>query len=399
MTLPKTKCSNKLIIWKLYLKDEKNDMKQNTQFRDVFNIKLVQLLATDLSQAWVDFDKSEFINSIEPSLDELNFGQRSSLIADKLREFLPDNFESAVKILVKALGPEDKSDAIQGFDGFIIMPQCLFISRYGLDFPNESLNALYEMTKRFTAEGDIRPFIEKYPKQTMTFLEKLTRDKSPFARRLPSEGTRPRLPLSSRLAEFQKDPTPVIKLLDKLYCDPNLMVRRSVANNLNDIAKDNPDIVVKTLERWRNESPSTELEWIISHASRTLIKQGHHGALKLQGFNPKVHIHVSDIELNKAKLAFGDELTFMIRIDSLETKTCKLMIDYVIHFMKANGKQSPKVFKAARKTLDPKSSVVVTKQHSFQQRTSRIHYPGAHLLEIQINGRRYSQIDFDLVAE
>ena len=196
-------------------------MTKQTQFRDVFNPALVNKLAGNITHVWDSFERDAFLEAILPQLESLSFGDRNSLIADSLHKHLPDDFQRAAQTLVNALGPEPASDSLSGFSGFIVMPQCLFISRYGLDDFDTSINALYEMTKRFTAEGDIRPFIEKYPEETMTFLHKLTQDKSPFARRLASEGTRPRLPLFSRLPKFQRDPLPVIQLLEKLKTDTN----------------------------------------------------------------------------------------------------------------------------------------------------------------------------------
>ena len=372
-------------------------MTEKFQFRDVFNPALVNELADNIAHIWDAFERDAFVDAIVPELSKLSFGDRNSLIADVLHEHLPDDFQRAAQILVNALGPEPASDSLSGFDGFIVMPQCLFISRYGLDDFDTSINALYEMTKRFTAEGDIRPFIEKYPEETMTFLHKLTQDKSPFARRLASEGTRPRLPLFSRLPKFQRDPLPVIQLLEKLKTDTNLMVRRSVANNLNDIAKDNPDVVVETLSGWQKTNPSKEMDWVISHSLRTLLKDGHPGALRLMGYDSNIEISVSEIHLSDENPAIGDEINFSFTVTSLEDTASKVMIDYIVYFMKANGKQAPKVFKAAKKTLAAGETITITKKHSFQQRSTRKHYAGAHSLEVQINGKKYTRADFELV--
>ena len=230
-------------------------MNEQFQLREVFNSYLVSKLAEDISNAWPSFNRNKFVSTITPQLSELSFGDRCFLITTALHNNLPADFPTAVQILIDALGPEAAGDSLSGFDGFIIMPQCLFVSRYGLEYFDASIDALYEMTKRFTAEGDIRPFIERYPEKSLAFLHRITEDNNPFARRLVSEGTRPRLPLCRRLPHFQKDPTP----------DPNLMVRRSVANNLNDIAKDNPDVVVATLEEWQ------QLDYIplITHSYQT----------------------------------------------------------------------------------------------------------------------------------
>ena len=372
-------------------------MAEQFQLRDLFNPVLVDELAGNIYQAWPDFDREAFVEAVVLRMPELNFGGRSSLIADSLRQFLPDDYETAVSILIAALRPEPTTETFDGYNGFEIMPQCLFVSRYGLDEFDISINALYEMTKRFTAEGDIRPFIQKYPEKTMAFLHELTQDPSPFARRLPSEGTRPRLPLAPRLPEFQKDPTPVIELLEKLKEDPNLMVRRSVANNLNDISKDNPDIVVDTLERWQTVD-TPEMDWIISHALRTILKQGHPGALRLQGYDPDSKILVTELQLSSTEIKVGEALAFSFKVQSQEERPCSLMIDYVIYYMKANGRLKPKVFKAFKKSLAPGEIIVVKKERSFKKINTRPYYAGQHALEIQINGKRYAWVEFNLTT-
>jgi 3-methyladenine DNA glycosylase AlkC len=350
-------------------------MAEQFQLREVFNPALVQELASNIKRVWVEFEEGDFVEAINPRLPELNFGDRSSLIADSLRRFLPQSYETTVSILIAALRPEPTGENFSGYDGFEIMPQCLFVSRYGLDNFDVSINALYEMTKRFTAEGDIRPFIQNYPDKTMAFLHRITQDESPFARRLASEGTRPRLPLAPRLPAFQKDPRPVIELLEKLKEDPNLMVRRSVANN------------------------TPEMDWIIAHALRTILKQGHPGALRLMGYDPQARVVVSDLELSSDEIRVGQELRFSFMVRSQEERPCSLMIDYVIHFMKANGQQKPKVFKAAKKSIAPGETIHIEKVRSFKQINTRPYYAGPHALEIQINGQRHAWADFTLAIE
>jgi 3-methyladenine DNA glycosylase AlkC len=373
-------------------------MAEQFQLREVFNPDLVEKLAGNIARVWIEFEEGAFVQAVVPRLPELNFGDRSSLIAASLRRFLPQRYETAVGILIDALPPQLTGDMFTGYDGFEIMPQCLFVSRYGLDNFEVSINALYEMTKRFTAEGDIRPFIQKYPVKTMAFLHQITQDESPFARRLASEGTRPRLPLAPRLPAFQQDPRPVLELLEKLKEDPNLMVRRSVANNLNDISKDNPDIVVETLQRWQ-KLDTPEMDWIISHALRTILKQGHPGALRLQGYDPQARVMVSDLQLSSHEIRVGEALRFSFKVTSQEERPCALMIDYVIHYMKANGKQKGKVFKAAKKRIAPGATISVEKGRSFKPINTRPYYAGQHALEIQINGQRHACADFMLRME
>lgn len=370
-------------------------MEEKFQLREIFNAELVQGLGDKIENAWPEFKNKQFVQEISSQLGDLSFGDRSSLIADSLKKFLPPDYQEAVKILIDALGPENQDESIEGYGGFDVMPQCLFVSRNGLDDYDTSIHALYEMTKRFTAEGDIRPFIKKYPKKTMEYLMNLTQDPSPFARRLASEGTRPRLPLTSRLADFQKDPQPVIDILEQLKEDPNLMVRRSVANNFNDISKDNPDAVVETLERWSQiKNPNTQ--WLISHSLRTILKQGHPGALKIMGYDPDSKVEVANFQISSETIQMGEDLSFQIEILSQEAKACKLMVDFVVYFMKANGKLAPKVFKGGNKTIKAGEVLHFQKKHSFKEMTTRKHYPGLHRIEVQINGKRVANKEFVL---
>jgi 3-methyladenine DNA glycosylase AlkC len=375
-------------------------MKEGFQLRDVFNKNNVTLFAKEVSKNFPDFKENDFINYITPKLSELSWLDRSKLITEALEKYLPKDFEKAATILINSLGPEIVVDEIisdmTNYSGFMIMPQTLFISRHGLNHYDLSMNALYEMTKRFTAEGDIHAFIIKYPEKTLALLKKWATDKNPHVRRLVSEGTRPRLPLFSRLPEFQKDPSPVLELLEMLKEDPVLYVRRSVANNLNDISKDNPDTVVETLTRWR-KIKNKGTQWIISHASRTLLKAAHPGALVLHGFPPPENIEVTAISFSKKPITIGDNITLKTSVKNKSDSTQTLLIDYLVHYMKANGKQSAKVFKWAKKTIKPGQEIQLESKHSFRQMSTRKHYPGDHKIQLQINGTVYQSTHFQLL--
>ncbi|RPJ25262.1 MAG: DNA alkylation repair protein, partial [Chloroflexi bacterium] len=367
----------------------------NFQVRDVFNEKVVNQLAGNLARAWHGFDAEGFSNSINSRLKALSFSERSNLIRDRLGEYLPKDYSRALEIILKALPPEMTENEITGYDGFIIMPQNDFVAKYGLDHYDLSMQALYQMTKRFTAEGAIRPFILKYPERTLAILSEWAEDENCHVRRLISEGTRPRLPWTMQLKQFIEDPRPVLGLLEKLKTDPELMVRRSVANNLNDIAKDNPELVVKTLGRWQKIN-NEGTQWLIRHATRTLIKQGNRDVLTILGYLPNVDISISNIKLDKPTVKMGSDLNFSFEVQSTSQQTQTLMIDYVLQHVKANGKLTPKVFKLTRKTLEPGQRISIIKTHSFRQITTRKYYPGTHALEIQINGSIYGKTSFEL---
>jgi len=362
-------------------------MEEGFLLRDAFNTKNVTALSNNIKKVYPSFKQKEFAQSIIKKLSSLNFGPRSHLIVKQLYTFLPKDFPQAAQILIDSLMPEivDGVEGLTEWDRFIVWPETEFIAAYGLDDYDISMTALYEMTKRFSSEGAIRPFIQKYPKKTLKLLEKWTKDPNCHVRRLVSEGTRPRLPLCGRLPQFQKDPRPVIQLLEKLKDDPSLYVRRSVANNLNDIAKDNPDIVVRTLTQWKKIN-NKETQWLITHAARTLLKQGNKQALALLGYTINPKLTITAFEILTPTFKIGESLRFSLAIQSTAKQQQRLMIDYAIHYTKANNKLKDKVFKLAKKTIKPNESFTLKKKHSFKQMTTRKHYPGKHSLEIIING-------------
>ena len=370
-------------------------MEQNFLVRNVFNERAVHQLAATLAAAWHEFNATGFSQTINSQLKPLSFSERAALIRDSLWEYLPKDYPRALEIILKALPPESPNHEITGFDGFMIMPQNDFVAKYGLGHYDLSIQALYQMTKRFTAEGAIRAFLLTYPEKTLAILSKWAEDENCHVRRLVSEGTRPRLPWSIQLKPFIEDPRPVLTLLEKLKTDPELMVRRSVANNLNDIAKDNPDQVVETLRRW-SRIEDTGTQWLIRHAARTLVKQGNQEMLASLGYLPEVYISSSKIELNKATIKLGEALIFSFKVRSTSEHTQSLVIDYVIHHVKANGKLQPKVFKLTRRNLEAGEAVQISKKHSFRPIRTRKYYAGVHRLEIQVNGKVYAKVKFEL---
>lgn len=368
---------------------------QTFQLRDVFHPGAVNQLADRIVAAWPAFDRDGFADTVNGQLEPLSFLARSNLIRDTLWEHLPQDFPQAVRILLGALESEIPHCELSGFDGFVVMSLCDFVAKYGIDHFDLAMHALYEMTKRFTAEGAIRAFLIKYPEQTLAVLESWVRDPNCHVRRLISEGTRPRLPLAPRLHQFVADPRPVLRLLEKLKDDPERMVQRSVANNLNDIAKDNPDLVIETLERWQ-PGATEDVQWIIRHASRTLIKQGKQGALGLLGYQPEVRVTVPALRVLTPMVRFGEALAFEFEVCSEADAAQNLMIDFVIHHVKANGKRAPKVFKLAQKRLEPGETAAIRKRHPMRPISTRVYYPGTHLLEIQINGQICARAEFEL---
>lgn len=372
-------------------------MEEGFLFKDVFNADLVARMGQRIKAVWAQFDDESFNKSIVPKFSPLSLSERSQLICENLYTYLPQEYNKAIKILLSTFDQVVETSEMTGFEGFYFMPIARYVSTYGLEEKDYALSmkALIEITKRFTSEDAIRPYIRKYPKQTFEYLYRWLADENVHVRRLVSEGTRPRLPWSSVLREFIVDPSPVLDLLEELKEDPELYVRRSVANNLNDIAKDHPQLVVKTLKRWKLIN-NKGTQWIISHASRTLLKQGLPEALELLGYPTDVKISVDNLKLNKEICQMGDEIEFSFDITSQAQEEQNLMIDFVVHYMKANGKKAPKVFKLSKKKLPVNEKLSFKKKLSFKAISTRKYYSGLHEIEIQVNGKRYSKLEFQL---
>jgi 3-methyladenine DNA glycosylase AlkC len=247
---------------------------------DSLDADAVCAIAERLLVAYPRFPKIDFLDRALANLDSLPLFERADHIADALRHSLPAKVPKAIELLVRSLGPPREGPGYGTLENFRVLPLTRFVGRFGLPFFDESMSALYEMTRRFTAEFDIRPFLVKYPSRTMAAMRMWVQDPDLHVRRLVSEGTRPRLPWAKHLEQFKHDPVPVIQLLDCLKDDRELYVRRSVANNLADIVKDNPDVGYQVLTRWSYGAPPGR-RWLIKHAVRFPCARGDVRALEL----------------------------------------------------------------------------------------------------------------------
>ena len=350
--------------------------------KHLFNRQLLKRMSDGLAGAHPAFDRKHFMG-LMPTLEKLEMKSRVRLLRDEIRQQLPAEFPKALEILLRSM----KAGKLQSFD---LWPYTEFVQTYGLDDPQISLEALKEMTRVFTAEWAIRPFIQKYPEETMKFLLRCARDSDVHLRRWASEGSRPRLPWGERLHEFVRDPAPTLPILNILKFDSELYVRKSVANHLNDISKDHPELVVQVLGDWQKQAGSehaAKIDWIIHRSLRTLIKNGHAGALVLIGVSPNAALKLVDLKVRRKKIKLGERMEFQFTVHSQSSKPQALVVDYIIHFVKANRRLAPKVFKLKRIEIPARGRIQIEKSHHFKKITTRDYHPGKHLLETQINGR------------
>lgn len=255
-------------------------MAEYVQLKYYFGKQLAQLLSEKIKAIYPEFNTKAFISRVVSSVDKQELKQRVETITDALHWYLPDDYIRATEILLKSLGPENKGETGMFKEFYWVMPIAFFIEKYGLDNFSQSMKMIEAVTKRNTGEYAIRPFIARYPDRTLAVMKGWSKSKNVHLRRLSCEGLRPRLPWAKKLTTFCKDSSPVIELLENLKSDPSVFVRKSVANHLNDLLKENYDEAFALLERWSKNS-STETKWIIKHALRNQIKQKNPGAIKL----------------------------------------------------------------------------------------------------------------------
>ncbi len=368
-------------------------------FKNLFNETIITGMGDHFLKAWSDFDRAGFIRAATANLVDLELKERSDQITQALCNYLPDDFVHAGKIMLASLTPENGSDLsnipvnTQGISGWAVMPMTHYVGLRGLKHFELSMTLLREMTIRSSSEFGIRFFIIEKQKDTLNMLMHWTKHENEHVRRLVSEGSRPRLPWAMRLMALVENPAPLLPLLEALKDDPSEYVRRSVANNLNDIAKDHPELVADVAQQWLLGAPLNRQK-LVRHACRTLIKQGDQRVLKVLGYDqPRLECQ---LKILTPTVVFGEALQFEIALSPTADKAQPLIIDYVIHHQKANGRTSPKVFKWKTFTLKANQNHVAQKKHPIKKITTRVYYPGLHRIEIAINGLKLASDEFEL---
>jgi 3-methyladenine DNA glycosylase AlkC len=373
-------------------------------FKNLLNPELVRATGRRLAAVWPAFPRARFDKAALHGLEALEMKARAMQIAQALEHTLPQDFDQACDVLEAALAPpipidglaSERVDVDQGLAGWIVWPLGEFVARAGIGHPKRALQALHALTQRLTAEFAIRPFIVAHPQLTLDTMHKWTRDASPHVRRLASEGSRPRLPWGLRLQALVQDPSPTLPILAALQDDESEYVRRSVANHLNDIAKDHPAVVVQWVKEHLVGAPPERVA-MLKHASRGLVKEGHAPTLALWGVGG-AFAGSAKLVVTPRKVAVGDSLTLELQLSSSSKKPQPLLVDYAVHHVKANGERSAKVFKGWSLTLAPEAQTALSKKHSMRAVTTRRYYPGRHAVDVQINGQVVATATFDLTA-
>jgi 3-methyladenine DNA glycosylase AlkC len=249
-----------------------------------------------------------------------------------------------------------------------------------------SMRAQYELTKRFSAESSMRPYIAHDPERTFAVLRKWSTDINPHVRRLVSECTRLRLPWAGRVAWLDANPERVLELLALLKDDRSTLVRRSVANNLNDLGKVHPELLTRTCAAWL-EGATAERRALVEHALRSAVKRGEPNALRLLGYGAKARVAVENVRFAPRRVAIGKQVSLSLTLRSTARIAQELLVDVAVHFVKANGRAAPKVFKLKRVTLPARGRVDLGTTISLAVHTTRKPRPGAHAVDVVINGQ------------
>lgn len=360
-----------------------------------FNAEKVRYLAGLFTVADAGFDGPGFEGDVMERLLQLELKERINWIADCLEKHLPGPLPETAATLRAALPPPlDPTRTDDDFGDFIFAPLGEFVARAGL--PNHAdlaLDLIEDITQRFSMEWAIRPFLNTCPDLVLDRMALWSTHDSYHVRRLVSEGSRPRLPWGRAVALRLDQP---LHLLDVLHRDRTRYVTRSVANHLNDITKKDPDMVLDRLATWAKLRDQTreELDWMTRHALRGLIKAGHPRAMMMLGYDPDADIQCG-ISIKPGPVVIGERVEFTCQITA-SAKT-PVLVDYIVWFRKADGGLRSKVFKLKMAVVQGQDPLVMKKAHWLKGNATTFRlFPGAHRVELQVNGRVRSSAGFEL---
>lgn len=353
--------------------------------KNLYTPTFIDAVAQQMQRQYAEFDSSGFVAFV---FDEYwanrELKSRMGHIAQALHHSMALPYVDALNVL------KPVSAQFSGFE-YMFFPD--FVARYGLEAYDASIDALEWFTRFSSSEFAVRPFIQRYPDAMMMQMVQWSHSANEHVRRLASEGCRPRLPWAMALPEFKQDPRPIVPILQNLHRDPSEYVRRSVANNLNDIAKDHPHIVIDMAKQWLGQRSETDK--LVKHACRTLLKQGQPEVLNLFGFQDPAHIQVTDFDC-QPQVVMGEALTFQGTLKTNQAALGKVRVEYAIDFVKKNGSQARKIFHLSESTIHRNEKSFI-KHHLFKPISTRRYYAGQHELALIVNGVVMASLPFELV--
>ncbi len=371
-------------------------MADDKAFKNLINAEKIAVLAERLAGAIPGFERAAFEARANEGLDGMELKARVAHVADALHPHLDPDVPTAMGQLLASMGPP--LVGAEGVTGSIMdWPVLHWVQVHGVDHPQHALPTLREMTRRFSAEFAVRPLLDHDLQGTLDVLVGWLDHPDLHVRRWLSEGTRPRLPWGGNIKALQLDPRPALPILEALHQDPQEYVRRSVANHLNDISKDHPDLAVQIAGRWWNPA-NKQTTKLVKHALRGLIKDGHPGALAILGYGPPTGLELA-LRLEPATVAIGSKLAIHVALTNTGDRELSLLLDYAVHYRRKSPGLSRKVFKWTERRLAPGQTLDLTKNQTLQHVSIRRLFPGEHRVEILANGQSMGMASFGLVDE
>jgi len=362
-------------------------------FKSIYNKKIFENFINTIQQVKPDFNKNSFLENIfDDEWENRELKQRMRHISTVLKIHLSDNYSENVRLLIKIILQLQKNEFKEDSIEYMFFPD--FIELYGIEEYETSIKAFEKITQFTSCEFAVRPFIIKYQEKMMAQMKRWSKHKHPMVRRLSSEGSRPRLPWAMAIPSLKNNPAPIIPILEYLKNDVSESVRRSVANNLNDISKDNPKTVIHLAQNWQGKTKETD--WLIKHACRTLLKQGNSEVMKLFGLGSVDKIKINNFEILTPKVKIGQFLEFTFELKNTRNSVTKIRLEYGLYYQKANGSLSKKVFKISEKEYPENSTTKIKRKQSFKIITTRKFYIGKHQLSIIMNEKEFNNVYFEL---
>jgi 3-methyladenine DNA glycosylase AlkC len=344
------------------------------------------------------FNKESFNKACLLGLEFLELKERANHIAEQMDIHLDGDYNSKIEVMIRSLGAKLSSSESFGYEPFLYFPHSSFIAKWGVQNIQASLKACEELTQRFTAEFCIRPLIVADSDLVYSQLKIWSLSPNEHLRRLVSEGTRPRLPWGMGLKSLQADPTPNLILLEELKNDSSLYVRRSVANHLNDIGKDHPELQLDICENWM-KNPTDNVKWIVKHSLRVLIKKAHPRALALVGFGGKAFVKLEKCVWSHDVIDQSQKLLIKFELQNLADSQANWLVDYWVDYIKSNQKVSRKVFKYKKLFIESQERAQFELSHSFRDLSTRKHYAGTHKMGLSVNGVEIELGNVDLMIQ
>ncbi|RDH86078.1 MAG: DNA alkylation repair protein [endosymbiont of Galathealinum brachiosum] len=362
-------------------------------FKNIYNQRFFDGFTDVLRRVIPDFDSSAFLKEIyDDEWDNRELKQRMRHISTVLKNYLPDNYNQAVDKILELINHLKENQCTLALE-YMFLPD--FIEQYGLQNYKVSVNAFEKITQFTSCEFAVRPFIIEYPNKMMKQMLAWSKHENHDVRRFSTEGCRPRLPWAMALPLLKENPSSVLPVLENLKNDDSAYVRKSVANNLNDIAKDNPEVVISLIKKWQGKTENTD--WVIKHGSRTLLKQGEPEVMKVFGFGSTKNIDIDEFEIISPVVKIGGVLEFTFQLSNNNNKDTKLRLEYGLYYQKANGTLSKKVYKISEKLYENNSITLINRKQSFKLITTRKFHEGLHQVSIIVNGNEFEKNNFELV--